>query len=259
MKKEIKIGFDIDGVIFKSLGKGADNKIIEKFANLIHKFQPFQKIIVHIYKNKKPNIEIIDLISKLKEDGIKIVLITGFQGDRELIVERLERFGIKYDELYNFADRPNKSLNNKKGKVKRYKVDLIRELGLEFYIDNRKDIIGAIPEGIGVHYTTNSELKDVEEKLFKRIIEIRVLWESEITEIQRINELMQETQKKEAETEGVEESKELTQEVQEDGKEWREETGNNELKQEIQNKEGQIKTAEKGEINREFKRKFKIR
>ncbi len=156
---------DIDGVIFDLPGMEGIKKIentklgeliskkIKKLTNLKDRAELQEKLyhfilaqhkgeeIVNIlYKKRKPNQPIIDLVNRLKENEYKVLLVTGFLNE-EIIKEQLKKHKVKYDDLYVRDDR--------KKSMTEYKVEQISRLVHKLeskvvIVDDSMDILDAL-------------------------------------------------------------------------------------------------------------------
>ncbi|MBZ1348486.1 MAG: hypothetical protein KYQ20_01880 [Candidatus Nealsonbacteria bacterium] len=186
--QEIKIGFDIDGVIADypaPIRKMIDKKIPSFFPNKknlrelssyeIDKLYDFilgespcgKEIISRIYKNRKPNKPMVALMNELREQGCEIYLITGFS-DKELATKWLKKHKIEgYRGLFT---------RRKGGAMIEHKIEKIKELGIKLFIDNSKEIIKALPSEVkGVYYqeTKTRHLEEIIKEIRQGVAELK--------------------------------------------------------------------------------------
>ena len=198
----IKIGFDIDGVIAnygKSIKTLLHSEKIEigramkklwpektdfsltilseeqlvKLTDSMLESVAGKKVVNAIYANRAKNQPIVDLINRLKEEGYEIVLITAF-ADKKITEEWLEANKVGYDQLENRAIG---------SEISKYKVNKIKELGVQFYIDDREETIKTIEsdkelsEVTTLYYRETEEIK-IDGKIITKAITAKMIAET---------------------------------------------------------------------------------
>lgn len=155
MTKIIKVGFDFDGVLYYNLTRCIRPLIFFVKKYLLKKrtdtfYVPknrFKQKLLNFYFNTtsyKPNIGFLDFLELTKNKKYQIYIITG----------RLSFLSKKFNQVilkYKLKDKVPIFQNSKNEQPHLFKKRLIRELELDYYVEDNWDIVN--------HLTTKTKTK----------------------------------------------------------------------------------------------------